>query len=214
MKLTAHKTLLGLILFLLALFLLQILSPEAFDPLMMTPLLVERAWDSLLSGNFTELNFATLSTFLTAALLHGSWSHLIFNVLYLWIFAGLIGELLGTRWMLAIFLITALGGSMGDLILRRGSDIPYLGASGAVLGFQGAYLGLAVKWPLPHPSIWPISYPIPPLRLLLLAAVGIVFDITNTIEGSTGTAYGAHFGGFLTGLFLTSFIAGTPRKLA
>ena len=79
------------------------------------------------------------------------------------------------------------------------------------MGFEGAYLGLAVRWSLPWPRIWPIAHPIPPMRLVILAVVGFGFDISGTITGTPGIAYGAHLGGFIAGLFLTSFITPRPK---
>jgi len=180
----------------------------------MNPQKTAQAWQQITSGQAQPEDFMALSTLLTGALLHGSWEHILYNLLSLWIFAGLVGELIGARWMSALLLITALCGSLGDLFLRAGSHIPSLGASGMVMGFEGAYLGLAVRWTLPNPYIWPISYPIPPSRLMIMAAVGFALDISGTISGTGNTAYGAHLGGFLSGLLFTSFIIGRPRTLA
>ncbi|MGJ8726445.1 MAG: rhomboid family intramembrane serine protease [Roseibacillus sp.] len=206
-----QKVLLGLICLIFVVFLGQIFVPELFDDQTSVPRDLAEAWNQLISGNTDAQVFQTLSTTLSATLMHGSWDHIIYNMLFLWVFAGLVGELLGTRWMLAIFLFTAIAGYVGDAILRSGSVVPALGASGAVMGFEGAYLGLAVRWSLPKPKIWPIAHPIPPLRLVILAGVGFALDISGAVGGSSGIAHGAHLGGFLGGLFLTSFVVRSPR---
>lgn len=180
---------------------------------MMTPLQVKQAWEALRSGEASRSDYTELYTLFTAALLHDNWSHLALNALSLWIFAGLVGELLGTRWMMVILVVAAICGSLGDLLLRWESDIPSLGASGIVMGFQGAYLGLAVRWSLPNPYIFPFSHPIEPIRLVLMAVIGFSLDITGTVSGAQGIAYGAHLGGFISGLFLTSFVIGRPAIL-
>ena len=207
----SQKVLLGLIILIFAVFLGQILTPELFIGRKSVPADLSLAWNQLISGNVSSETFLTLSTTLSATLMHGGWDHIIYNMLFLWVFAGLVGELLGTRWMLAIFLLTGISGYIGDAILRSGSPIPALGASGAVMGFEGAYLGLAVRWSLPDPKIWPIAHAIPPIRLMILAGVGFALDISGVIGGASGIAHGAHLGGFVVGLFLTSFVARSPR---
>ena len=206
-----QKLLLGLIFLILVIFIAQILSPVQLIGGASVPLDLESAWNQLRSGQATPQSWLTLSTLLTGALLHGDWEHLIYNMIFLWMFAGLVGELLNARWMFLIALTTAICGSIGDLLLRQGSPIPCLGASGMVMGFEGAYLGLAVRWSLPWPRIWPIAHPIPPIRLCILAVVGFFFDITGAIGASSGTAHGAHLGGFLAGLFITAFFAPAPK---
>ena len=207
----SQKVLLGLIILIFVVFLGQIVAPESFMGRESVPADLAQAWQQLVSGNAHSQTFLTLTTPLSAALMHGSWDHIIFNMLFLWVFGGLVGELLGTRWMLGIFILTAFAGYIGDAILRSGSMIPALGASGAVMGFEGAYLGLAVRWSLPEPKIWPIAHPIPPVRLMILAGVGFALDISGVIGGASGIAHGAHLGGFLVGLFLTSFVARKPH---
>jgi membrane associated rhomboid family serine protease len=89
--------------------------------------------------------------------------------------------------------------------------VPMLGASGALMGFQGAYLGLATRWTLPDPHVWPIARPIPPSRLALLAVIGVGFDYFAIMnQQDTGIAYGAHVGGFTTGLLLAALAAPRP----
>jgi membrane associated rhomboid family serine protease len=202
-----------ILLFITAVFFAQLLLPGGLSAWMTIPADVEMAWDNLLAGVPRGEDFRAFATLVTGPLMHGGWSHLLYNLLFLWIFAGLIGELLGMRWMLVIFFATAIAGAIGDTILRAKSGIPSLGISGAVMGFEAAYLGLAVKWKLPDPEIWPISHPIPPSRLGLLAVVGFFFDVSGAVGGESGTAYGAHLGGFVTGLFVTCFLVRNPVGL-
>lgn len=213
MNSVAHRLLIGLILMMLAVFVAQLITFDGFADGMAVPGEIAAAWQNLLAGKASPSDWQELSTLLTAAFMHGSWEHILYNMLFLWMFAGLIGELMGWRWMAAIFLLTAIAGSVGDVLLRAGSPIPALGASGAVMGFEGAYLGLAVRWKLPQPHIWPIAHAIAPARLGILAIVGFVLDITGVLGGQSGIAHGAHLGGFLMGLFLTSFVAPRPQTV-
>jgi membrane associated rhomboid family serine protease len=133
-------------------------------------------------------------------------------MLFFWIFGALIVELLGWRWMLLIFGLTAIAGGIGHVMLNRESFIPMLGASGAVMGFEGAYLGLATRWSLPDPHVWPMSRPIAPSQLGLLAAAGVALDYFGIMSAQdSGIAYGAHVGGFTMGLLLGALVAPRPN---
>lgn len=199
--------LLALILLILAFFLCQVLfGPGWFQNLMTVPARISHGWENLLEGNVTAATLLTLGTLLTSAFLHGNVEHVLFNMVFLWIFAALVAELLGHRWMLLIFTVSAVSGSILHSVLNAGDPTPMLGASGAVMGFMGAYLGLAIRWQLPDPHIWPMSRPVPPTNLALLAVIGVVLDVMGIVgREQTNIAYGAHVGGFLAGLFLTSF---------
>ncbi|MDP0491930.1 MAG: rhomboid family intramembrane serine protease [Verrucomicrobiota bacterium JB023] len=171
------------------------------------------AWEWVTSGDYSFSRLSVFITLLTGPLLHADPIHLGGNLFFFWIFAALIRELLGSRWMMAIVALTAVAGAMGDVAMRWGSPVPSLGISGAVMGLEGAYLGLAVRWRLPDPFVWPMSHPVAPLNLAILAGVGFFLDISGVYGGHTGTAFGAHLGGFIVGLFLTSFVAPRPRLL-
>lgn len=151
-------------------------------------------------------------TLFTHSLLHGSLEHLASNLFFFWMFAGLVGRLLGSKWVFLVFPFTAILGGIVHLAMNWGEPIPMLGASGGVMGFEGAYLGLAVRWRLPDPFIWPMSRPVPPAHLALLAAIGFGLDYRAIISGfSSGIAYGAHLGGFAGGLLLATLFLPKPR---
>ena len=95
---------------------------------------------------------------------------------------------------------------MTQVCLNQHSDIPIIGASGAVCGLEGVYLTLALRWPLRWPDVWPIAHPIPPLQLGLFAALGAALDIYSLTSGAERIAYGAHVGGFLSGLVIATVI--------
>jgi membrane associated rhomboid family serine protease len=131
----------------------------------------------------------------------------LFNALYLWIFAALAIRHLGKGWFVAIFVLTAIAGGILHTALDPGKLIPMLGASGAVMGFEGAYLGLALRYRPADPHIWPMAHPIPPAQLATLAVIGVVIDFHDVFSGAeTFIAHGAHIGGFVMGLFITSFV--------
>jgi len=202
--------LLALIAFISAIHALQVLLGDAFeDRLMAVPAHVVEAFRALRSGGFSET--APLFTLFGAALLHGDLGHLLGNMLYLWIFGAIAAELLGHRWMILVFVFTAICGSACHVALNPEETIPMLGASGAVMGFEGLYLGMAVRWRLPNPHIWPIARPIPPAHLAALGVLGLLMDFGGYLGGNMGVAYGAHLGGFIGGMVLGAAVVPMPR---
>lgn len=205
--------LLGLIGLMFLIFFAQALfGPLWYRGLMVVPADVGAAWERLLAGQSAAADWRAFGTLLSYAFLHGDFEHVLFNMLFFWIFGALIVELLGWRWMLMIFAVTAVGGGVAHVIMNRGESTPMLGASGAVMGFEGAYLALATRWILPDPHVWPIARPISASRLALLAVVGVGIDYFSIMQGmDTGIAYGAHVGGFTAGLMVAGLAAPRPR---
>ncbi len=190
---------------------LQVLLDEAvFDPLMVVPAQVVASWDALRAGSFSAGGLFAFVPLLGYAFLHGGLEHLLFNMVFLWMFAALAAELLGWRWMLFAFAFTAICGGVCHTALNPGEFIPMLGASGAVTGFEGLYLGMAVRWHLPDPHVWPMSRPIPPGQLATLGVFGLVMDFMGFMGGTLGVAYGAHLGGFIGGMVLGAAVVPMP----
>lgn len=203
---------LGLIGFLTLVFIAQSVLGYAFtDRFILVPMDVTAAWDSVRAGDGGADALAELGTLLSATLLHGDFGHLAGNMLYLWIFAAIACELLGARWVLPIFVFSAISGSICHVALDPTDWIPCLGASGAVTGFEGLYLAMAVRWRLPDPHVWPIARPVPPAHLAAIGVLGLLLDFGGYLGGNFGVAYGAHLGGFIGGLFLGGFVVPMPR---
>lgn len=180
--------------------------------LMAVPGSIVESWETLLAGQASGSDWREFGTLLSHAFLHGDIEHVTFNMLFFWIFGALIVELIGWRWMLLVFGLTAVAGGIGHVLLYRDSFIPMLGASGALMGFEGAYLGLATRWSLPNPHVWPMARPIAPAQLGLLAVVGVAIDFFSIMGGENdGIAYGAHVGGFMMGLLLGALVLPRPQ---
>ena len=202
----------ALIVFISVVFLLQNLLGYGFDlRFMAVPADIVDAFHSVRADGFSGDAAGKLFTLLSAAFLHGDSGHLLGNMLFLWIFAAIAAELLGARWMLFIFLFTAICGSLCHVGLNTDSSIPCLGASGAVMGFEGLYLGMAVRWRLPDPHVWPIARPVPPAHLAAIGVIGLLLDFGGYIGGELGVAYGAHLGGFIGGMLLGAAVVPMPR---
>jgi membrane associated rhomboid family serine protease len=143
-------------------------------------------------------------TLLTSMFLHGSWMHLIGNMLYLWIVGDNVEEVLGSFRYLVVYLACGLVGSLAQIAVDPDSVIPTLGASGAIAGIMGAY----VVW-FPHHQIRVLLF-----RFITVLPAVIVIggwialqiwlgaDSIGRGKGEGGVAYLAHVGGALTGIFV------------
>jgi membrane associated rhomboid family serine protease len=203
---------LGLIAFLAAVLLVQTFASYDFTlRFSAMPAEIVSAWNSIRSGVFTASVGEELLTLLTAGLLHSDIGHLLGNMLFLWIFAAVACELLGSRWVAAVFIFTAITGNICHVAMNPESTAICLGASGAVMGFEGLYLAMAVRWSLPDPHVQPMARPVNPGSLAVIGIISLVFDFNGYISGGECIAYGAHLGGFIGGLFLGGFVVPMPR---
>jgi len=208
-----HQGALLVLIFVICLtFLLQVIlgAPFYFD-LMIFPADVTREWEALVAGEMEKVSLSEFGTLFSSVMLHGGIAHLFGNMIFLWIFASLTAELIGQKWMLLTFVLTGIAGSICHVAMNPEEVAPCLGASGAVSGFQGIYLAMAVRWRLPDPHFWPLARPISPTILVGLAIVFVGMDFIGHTRGELGTAYGAHFGGFVAGLILGAFAVRMPR---
>jgi membrane associated rhomboid family serine protease len=170
---------------------------------MMRPSEVVAAWESLRGGDFSSETLKVLATTTTSEFLHADMGHLTGNALFLWIFGVVVCELCGWRWLVAAFLITGVGGSIGQILVNVDSDIPTLGASGGLMGLEGFYFGLAFQRPRPEVEVWPLARPVNSTELAAAGVVGVFFDLFGILGPAQGIAFGAHLGGFVTGMLLS-----------
>ena len=141
-------------------------------------------------------------TLLTAMFMHGSWMHILGNMLYLWIFGDQIESLLGHGRFLGFYLICGLAASAAQILFGPGSVVPSLGASGAIAGVLGAYL---VKFPRNRVRVL-VFRAITELPAMVVLGLWIVLQLVSQVSTpageATGVAYMAHIGGFIAGLVL------------
>ncbi len=151
---------------------------------------------------------------LTAMFLHGSWAHLLGNMLFLLIFGNNIEDRLGHLRYLLFYLVCGYAAAYGFALLNDGSGDPLIGASGAIAGVLGAYLVL-----FPRARVWVL---VPflvflPLRLPAWIVLGFWFALQAVYSYGGGTAAGtvayvAHVVGFLAGMLLAwPLRPGTPQ---
>jgi membrane associated rhomboid family serine protease len=149
--------------------------------------------------------------FFTSMFLHGGWFHLIGNMLFLYIFGDNVEDRMGHFKYLLFYLICGLGAAFAQTITNVRSEIPMVGASGAISGVLGAYILLFPKSRIV--TLVPIFFflhivEIPAAVFLLIWFIlqflsGIATSAASKSTG--GVAFWAHVGGFVVGLVLTRF---------
>ena len=147
----------------------------------------------------------SLSALVTSMFLHGGFMHLAGNMLFLWIYGDNVEHRLGPWRYLAAYLGTGVLATLSHAALDLGSDLPMVGASGAVSGVLGFYF---VWFPRNRVRLWIMFFPFfmnvvyAPARLVL--GLYLVVDNLLPLLAASGTgggvAYGAHIGGFVGGL--------------
>jgi membrane associated rhomboid family serine protease len=153
-------------------------------------------------------------TLLSSMFMHGSWMHLIGNMLYLWIFGDQIEHLLGRGRFIVFYLLCGLAASVAQVLYGPDGVVPSLGASGAIAGVLGAYL---VKFPRNRVRVL-FGRGVTTMPALLVLGLWIVLQIFSQVSTpaseATGVAYMAHIGGFIAGIALVMVMAGGRRVSA
>jgi membrane associated rhomboid family serine protease len=152
------------------------------------------------------------ATLITSMFLHGGWMHLISNMLFLWIFGNNIEDLLGRIRYLLLYLASGAIAALVQGLSAPSSQIPMVGASGAVAGVLGAYL-LTYPRANVHVLVWIIIFfwivTVPAWVLLGFWFAMQVLSGLGTAASEPGVAFWAHVGGFVAGAGL--FLMLRPR---
>jgi membrane associated rhomboid family serine protease len=172
------------------------------------PVRMVAAWHALREHGWSWDAAEAALPLVTANFLHASFMHLAMNMLMFWIFGNALSEAVGRMVFLALYLLAGVIAVTVYVRTNPTSEIPMVGASGAIAGLEGAYFVLAYRWELPHAHVWPLDGPVAPWRLGVVALIGFFLD-TRAFFGrvTDSTAYGAHVGGFLGGALLAMLVA-------
>lgn len=145
------------------------------------------------------------ATLATSMFLHGGWAHLGGNMLFLWVFGDNVEDAMGHRRFLAFYLLCGIISGLAHAVVYADSQIPTLGASGAVSGVLGAYFMLH-----PRVKVWIVMFAFIPMRLptfLVIGAWGLM-QVAFTVMSLNGgenvdqVAWFAHVAGFVAGALL------------
>lgn len=150
---------------------------------------------------------------LLSIFLHGSWGHLLGNLLFLYVFGDNVEDAMGHGRYLVFYLVCGLVAAVAHIAAEPASPVPTVGASGAISGVMGAYLVLYATARIR--MFWFIFVTDWPAWVVLL-----YWFLLQVLEGvsqlgpmrpdvSTGVAVWAHVGGFLAGVILVKLFV--PR---
>jgi membrane associated rhomboid family serine protease len=192
----------GLILLNVLFFILELSSGDAF---------IDK-W-AFVPSRFLANPMGDLLTLFSSLFMHAGWVHLGGNMLYLWIFGDNVEDRFGHIPFIIFYLLCGLAATFAQLAFNAGSDLPNLGASGAIAGVLGAYILLFPQGKIRvlqgqrvvHVSalivigLW--------IVLQFFSGIGSIADTADT----GGVAYMAHIGGFLAGILLTFVFRGSGR---
>ncbi len=132
--------------------------------------------------------------FFTYMFAHASISHVGFNMIGLFIFGATVERFLGTRKYIYLYIISGVGSGIFHILITGISEIPMLGASGAVFAVLTAY---AVKFPEARVLIFPLMIPVKAIYAIVGFVIFSIFaGLTNIMPG---TAHFGHLGGILFG---------------
>lgn len=177
---------------------------------------------AMIPANVTDDFSTTWFTIFSSMFLHANWLHIGGNMLYLWIFGNNVEDALGRFRFLLFYLTCGVAAAAAHILSNPLSEIPTVGASGAVAGVMGAYLVL-----YPHASILalvPVFFISTLMEVPAILVIGywalIQFLNANWLGGGElsggGVAYFAHIGGFVAGIIIILMLGGKnlakPRR--
>ena len=155
----------------------------------------------------------------TSQFLHGGWMHILWNMIYLWIFGDNVEDHLGHLGFLLFYLGAGATAALLQILFNPFSGLPMLGASGAIAGVMGAYFVL-----YPHSRVLTAIFLVFVFDLVEIPALfflGIWFllqlvnglgslGVSNAAGG--GTAFWAHIGGFVVGIAVGAVLRARDRR--
>jgi membrane associated rhomboid family serine protease len=159
----------------------------------------------------------------TSMFMHGSWEHILGNMLFLWIFGNNVEDAMGRLRYLAFYVLGGLAATALQTVVTlwiagpTGESVPNIGASGAIAAVLGAYIVL-----LPRASVLTFVFffvvPIPAIAFLgIWFVMQVYFGGLGVAHptGGEGVAFFAHVGGFVFGfLFVRAFAVRRPLRPA
>lgn len=166
------------------------------------------------TGSFNPVVWATI---LTSMFMHGGLAHIGGNMLYLWIFGDNVEEAMGSGRYLAFYLLGGVIASLAHIFTNPNSQVPTVGASGAIAAVLGAYLVLfpqsRVLTLIPFGFFMRLTL-IPAAIVLGLWFILQFFQGVLTLGGPDvgGVAFWAHIGGFVVGVVLARLLATRRRR--
>ena len=152
---------------------------------------------------------------ITYAFMHGGYEHILFNMIALYMFGGVIERTFGPRNFVVYYFVCAIAAAVAQLAVMQWFThgfYPTLGASGAIFG-----LLLAFGMLYPHEKVMLISLPVPMPAWLFVAGYAVVELVLGVTGTDAGVAHFAHLGGALGGYVMIEYWRGRlpfkPKRL-
>jgi membrane associated rhomboid family serine protease len=170
---------------------------------------------ALLAGESADIR--VLMTLLTSLFLHGGLAHLIGNMWTLWIFGDNVEDRMGALRFLVFYVFCGILASLVHWAYNPLSNVPSVGASGAISGVLGAYFLL---YPLARIIVlvpvffWPFFFDVPAMFYLIVWFFGQIIGAQMAPQDPNvgGIAFAAHIGGFVAGLLLMPFFLRREKR--
>src|SRR3984893_65018 len=183
------------------------LPPRVGEAFVYTFGMIPARTEMLFSSQGVSLSQAFLPM-VTSMFLHGGWMHLLGNMLFLWVFGGAVEEAVGHFQYLIFYFISGVGAAIVHTVFNWGSNVPTVGASGAISGVMGAFI---VLFPAARvATLIPALFLFFTVRIPAFLMLGYWFFLqifsglaSLGVGGQQGgVAWWAHVGGFLLGAVL------------
>ncbi len=142
----------------------------------------------------------------TSIFLHGGWLHLIGNMLYLWIFGNNIEDRFGRLPFVLFYFAGGIAAALAQVAIDPTTDIPLVGASGAIAAILGAYLVLYPRARILSLVFLGVFYQLIQVRAIIILGFWFVLQLIDGLtslgfsEAEGGVAFFAHIGGFAAGV--------------
>jgi membrane associated rhomboid family serine protease len=163
-----------------------------------------------------ELSFSIPLSLFSSMFLHGGFFHLGGNMLYLWIFGDNVEDQLGHIKFLIFYVLCGLAASLLHILTSPNSQVPMVGASGAIAGVLGAYMIRFPKARILTLIFFGFFIRVVAIPALLVLGFWFILQLLYALPsvGSTsgGVAWFAHVGGFLAGIVLFRLLVGFSKR--
>ena len=158
---------------------------------------------SLIGNNEFPTFFAPL-TLITSIFMHGGWMHFIGSMLYLWIFADNVEDIMGKKRFIIFYISSGVIACFSQAIVNFNSTIPMIGASGSIAGVLGAYLHLFPKAKILVLVPFFIFFTLR-ISAFYLLLFWFIYQFINLGSQGSNVAWFAHIGGFIFGFLYSLF---------
>jgi membrane associated rhomboid family serine protease len=150
-------------------------------------------------------------TLVTSMFLHGGFLHLLFNMLFLWVYGSTVEDAMHPLAFLGFYLAAGMAAGIAQVAVAASATVPTVGASGAIAAIIGGYVLLYPRVPVLTMVIFPIFLWLPAWSVAggwgLLQFVATWKSLLAPVGLEGGVAYMAHFAGFAIGLATIGFLA-------